>query len=352
MFRHVPALDGFRAIAVLIVMVSHAGLGKWIPGGFGVTIFFFLSGYLIISLMRSEQASTGCVSLKGFYFRRTIRIFPPMYITIGLSAAAALAGLLPEPVSAMGLLRDALFLTNYSNLWQTGPGVPIPLWSIDVEEWFYILFSLSFVLFLSRLQPARAARWCALACLFILCVRTGIATGGGNLDQIYYWSHTRFDSILYGGCLALWQNPRLDGPGAWRPRPWHIAFALAVLAACIIIRNPVFRETLRYSLQGMGLFVIFSAVLHDKGLVSRVMGSRPLRWVGLLSYTLYLCHVPILKMIEHNWPGLPLAATGTAMMVASAAYALAMYFGVERPLARWRSRRSARLRGISEPAFA
>jgi len=342
--KRIPALDGFRAIAVIIVMLSHVGLGSVIPGGFGVTIFFFLSGYLIISIMRLENSVTGKMSLKQFYFRRTIRIFPPLYITMGIVWLLSATNLLAPRVDAYGIVRDSLFLTNYQNLWSSGTGEPIPLWSIDVEEHFYILFSISFVLFLSRLPPKKAALICAIACLAILGTRLWIAFTSDNLDLIYYWSHTRLDSILFGGCLALWQNPALDGPNAWCPRLWHIGLAFAVLLGCLIVRNPIFRETFRYSLQGLGLFVLFSAALSSKGIVGRLMGSWPLRWVSLLSYTLYLIHVPVLNLIQQNAHQIPALVTGALMFVFSAAYAVLMYLLVEHPLLRWRTHRKAVLR--------
>src|SRR3954465_16006288 len=78
---HVPQLDGIRAIAVMLVFLAHGGYGNLVPGGFGGTIFFFLCGYLITSVLRSEDGLTGSVSLKHFYLRRTLRIIPPLFIT-------------------------------------------------------------------------------------------------------------------------------------------------------------------------------------------------------------------------------------------------------------------------------
>ena len=79
---YIPGLDGIRAIAFLLVYVAHTGLGVLIPGGLGVTIFFFLSGYLITTLLRMESERTGTISISRFYLRRTLRIFPPMYVTL------------------------------------------------------------------------------------------------------------------------------------------------------------------------------------------------------------------------------------------------------------------------------
>src|ERR1700676_4428869 len=83
---HIPSLDGIRAIAALLVFIAHAGLEDRVPGGFGVTIFFFLSGYLITTLLRTEYATCGRINLKNFYIRRAYRIWPPMYIALALAA--------------------------------------------------------------------------------------------------------------------------------------------------------------------------------------------------------------------------------------------------------------------------
>src|SRR5258708_26476857 len=92
---HIPSLDGLRAVSFFIVFAAHAGLDRIVPGGFGVTVFFFLSGYLITTLMRMEAEATGHVSLKNFYLRRALRILPPFYIV--LLAATALSELYVLP---------------------------------------------------------------------------------------------------------------------------------------------------------------------------------------------------------------------------------------------------------------
>ena len=183
-----------------------------------------------------------------------------------------------------------------------------------------------------------------MACVIILLVRIWIVSTSTDFAQVQYWSHTRIDSILFGGCLALWNNPQFDGKNAWRLRWWHIGVAAGVLGACVVVRSPAFRDTLRYTLQGIGLFVVFSAVLHDRGWVSRVLGSLPFRWIGILSYTLYLVHFPLVKIIEANAGYLPIASRAVLMLLGSTTYALAMHFVVERPLARWRSRRASKRR--------
>lgn len=328
-----PQLDAMRAAAIGIVIIAHAGLEHIIPGGFGVTLFFFLSGFLITSLLRMEAAQTGKIDLGAFYLRRAVRIFPPMFITIAFAALLCRIGLIDRTVTEPGVAGDYLFLTNYAQLLGMPGGVPIPLWSLDVEEHFYIAFSTLFALILAHRKPRSAAAILAQVCLGILAIRIAYVAAGSNLQDIYYWSHTRIDSILFGSILALWRNPVIDADGL-APRPGLVALAIAVCLACFLIRDEVFRQTLRYTLQGLALIVIFAFALNLKGLPVRLAGSWAVRWVAVLSYTLYLIHYPLLKMTTNlGWPLAWLSAFILAFI-----YALAMYFAVERPLGRWRRR--------------
>src|SRR6185436_5891718 len=134
--RDIPSLDGLRMIAVSLVFFAHAGLEKWVPGGFGVTLFFFLSGYLITTLMRIEYENKGRVSIPNFYMRRLLRIFPPLYITVTISVLLGLFAILPTNMNALGIASHYLFFTNYASLLWPGTGAPGmgPLWSLAVEE--------------------------------------------------------------------------------------------------------------------------------------------------------------------------------------------------------------------------
>lgn len=322
-----PALDGLRATAILIVMLSHAGLGKMIPGGFGVTIFFFLSGYLITTLLRIEAIKTGRVSLKAFYYKRTLRIMPPMFLTIAFVAMLSLYGFTGRAVTTAGVASDFAFLTNYAPQLGLHGGVGIPLWSLDVEEHYYILFSTLFAVAFARMDGNRAAVVCLALTAVPLLFRIGMALSGDDLSNVFYWTHTRLDSILWGSVLAFWQNPAIDRD-AWKPKLWHFAAALFALAVCLVIRSEVFRETIRYTIQGAALLVIFSFLLQDRSIMARVLGSSPLRWIALISYTLYLAHMPALAIAEHlGWP----APVITGFLVAFL-YAIVMRIIVERPL--------------------
>src|SRR5665213_2686933 len=102
----IPSLDGIRAISFLLVFIAHAGLDKWVPGGFGVTVFFFLSGFLITTLMRQEYLTSGDVNLRHFYLRRVLRIWPPFYIVLAVTAIATEVDFKP-------FLAQILHVTNY-----------------------------------------------------------------------------------------------------------------------------------------------------------------------------------------------------------------------------------------------
>lgn len=113
---HIPSLDGLRAVSVLIVLVSHAGFGHLVPGGFGVTVFFFLSGYLITTLLLREQARDGSISLPRFYLRRLLRLTPPLFFTMLAAALLVLMGLAKGPLDPMTLFSQFFFFFNYYSL--------------------------------------------------------------------------------------------------------------------------------------------------------------------------------------------------------------------------------------------
>src|SRR5438445_3347113 len=110
---YIPSLDGIRAAAVMLVFAAHAGLKERIPGNFGVTVFFFLSGYLITTLLRIEYDQSGRVNLGPFYLRRVLRILPPMYLVLGMATLLTVTGLLQGSVAPRALLAQGLHLSSY-----------------------------------------------------------------------------------------------------------------------------------------------------------------------------------------------------------------------------------------------
>jgi peptidoglycan/LPS O-acetylase OafA/YrhL len=150
----------------------------------------------------------------------------------------------------------------------------------------------------------------------------------------------------------LWNNPLVER-SAWKPRPWHVAGAMLLVLLTFAVRAPGFREGLRYSLQGMALFVLFSWTVQHKGWLSRILLLQVVQRVGLYSYTLYLVHYGIILAVYKNLPGLPVIAQVALAAALSMIIGALMYRLVERPLGRWRRRlnRAEATDRAGEPIF-
>lgn len=329
------SLDGLRAIAVLIVMISHAGLGRYIPGGFGVTIFFFLSGYLITSLLVVEYQRSGRIDFLGFFLRRAIRILPPMWIAILATVAIGQVFPFEEPIVLANIGYDLLFLTNYAQFDGNGSKIPIPLWSLDIEEHYYLAFPFIFVLLFKR-DDARAIAWFSLAgCVLVLAIRIAISGSPNSSEVIYYSTHTRIDSILFGCLLATFNSPEGFGRQVIGASVIPFLIGLGLILTTFVVRDPVFQETVRYSVQGIGLFLVFNYVLRTKGWVATLLSHSWFRPTANFSYFLYLIHYPLyLLAIGHS--GLPTPIAYALGFAGAFAAAWVIHYGVEKPLAEWR----------------
>ena len=334
-FGHVPQLDGIRALAISIVFFAHVGLERLVPGGFGVTIFFFLSGYLITSLLREEFGQKGSIDLKAFYLRRILRINPPMWITLLIALSLVTFGVIDAHPRPLQIFAQFIFVSNYAEIIWAGDGLPgLPLWSLAVEEHYYLIFPFLYAAAASRLSGSSIAALCALGCLAALAIRV-VHVIYGDMASVYYLTHTRIDSILFGSCLAVWNNPRMD-PYAWRPSMAALGCALAALLACLLVRNEMFRETIRYTIQGVSLFVVFSYVIQSEGIMPSLLKSEPAKLIGLLSYSLYLGHLLIITVIERYLPDIGVVHLIALALPLSLIYAGGMYYLVERPAGRLR----------------
>jgi peptidoglycan/LPS O-acetylase OafA/YrhL len=348
---HLPSLDGIRAASFLIVFAAHAGLDRVVPGGFGVTVFFFLSGYLITTLLRVEHDAHGAISLRRFYLRRALRILPPFYLVLALAALAADLGLIAGGVSPRALLAQALHLANYWIVRAGYEGQPSGTgvyWSLAVEEHFYLVFPCLY-LALCRLVPGGRRRALVLfaLCAGVLAWRCYLVFARSSPeDRTYVATDTRVDSILFGCALALSGNPALDGASRISEACWKrilLPAALALLLVTFVCRGRAFRETFRYSLQGVALIPVFVVALRYPGWgPCRVLNLRAMSFLGVLSYPLYLVHHVLL------------GALGTALPAVRAPLALALSIGVawtihelvENPCARLRRRLEARARSV------
>src|SRR5262249_33735197 len=255
----VPSLDGLRGLSFLIVFLSHAGLGKWMPASLGLGVFFVLSGYLITTLLRMEFERTETIGLSQFYARRMLRIFPGFYLILAVASVLTYLHVIGGSVSGHGLAVQALHLSNYyiigHGCWSDrAPGTWV-YWSLAVEEHFYLIFPLCYLLMRRAGWSARKQVFgLAAVCAVILCWRYVLVYGLlAPKDRVYVATDTRVDSILFGCMLAVWGNPALDPlPSERDGERFWLAGGVALLAASLLVRGQGFEQTLRYTLQWLG----------------------------------------------------------------------------------------------------
>ncbi len=340
----IPSLNGIRALAVSLVFLAHAGLDRVIPGGLGVTIFFVLSGYLITTLMIEEQLRRGQLDLRAFYLRRFLRLMPPLALVLLATALLARINAIDGDYSVAGFLSVLLYFGNYFVIAHDFSGVPAGVgvvWSLAVEEHYYLLYPWLAAPLLRMREPRRAALWLGALCVLVLAWRCALAAAGVPEAHMIMATDTRLDAILIGCVLALGANPwisRRTVSSAWHDRALLLG-CVALLAASLVVRDPLFRVTLRYTLQGVAVAgLLYLAVARAGELPFRWLNSRVLVYLGTISYTIYLTHHVLLFAVARHWPEAP------QLMIALAAGALTLGLGelmrryVEEPCARLRRR--------------
>ena len=340
----IPSLNGIRAVAVSLVVFAHSGLEDIVPGGLGVTIFFVLSGYLITTLMRIEFATTGTLAFKAFYMRRLLRLMPPLLLVIIIAAALSYTGIIDGHYSPEGLLSLLFYFGNYYVIAHDFHGIPAGLgviWSLAVEEHYYLVFPALALLLLRFGHRQLSVLLLSLACLAVLAWRYALMLHGVSEAYIGMATDTRVDAILVGCTMALGMNPWLDAvpqKNTYRDAAITILCVMALLAT-LLYRDPLFRTTLRYSVQSIAIApLIYLSVARADQWPFRWLNLRPVARLGVLSYSVYLSHQVILFGIEAHWPDLGWLPTTAATVILTLAFAEAMNRYVERPFARLRRR--------------
>jgi peptidoglycan/LPS O-acetylase OafA/YrhL len=342
---YIPCLDGIRAIAFLIVFLSHAGYGKIIPGAFGVSIFFFLSGYLITTLLRVEFDKRGTINLQKFYFRRLIRIFPPLYLVILIASILTQLGVLQGTfLTPIGVISQIFCFNNYHAISLNSydgqaPGTAI-LWAVAIEVHFYLLFPI-FYLFLRRHISSQLKQMLVILsiCGIALLWRC-ILVYKFNAPELrtYIATDTRIDGILFGSILAIYGNPVLDKVNN-SSRWWigWLAVSLGVLVFSIVFRNPQFRETFRYTIQSAALIPVFVAMIrYPNKSIFNWLQTEWLKWYGKLSYALYLVHLSIIFGLQRT--NLPMGVVIILSFALSTLLGAVIYYYLEMPFERLKNK--------------
>jgi peptidoglycan/LPS O-acetylase OafA/YrhL len=381
---YLPGLDGLRALAVIAVLLYHAEL-PWISGGFlGVEVFFVISGYLISALLLAQWRQTGRIDLKAFWLGRARRLLPALYVMLLVTLAyavvflpAEVAGLRADAIAALGYITNwYLILAEESYFEAIGrPSLLKHLWSLAVEEQFYLLWPAVVALGLS----VGAARWRERRVVLVALFGAGASAllmaflyrPEVDPSRVYYGTDTRASGLLIGAALAFvwapWRSRRSTGapsrrsssstaarglhyhPRWWRGwlrRRWGWTTPLLLDIAGIVALGALgwlclslgeYQPSLyRGGLVGVALStaVVIMVVVHPRARLGlRVLGCQPLRWVGVRSYSIYLWHWPVYMasrpQLDVPFEGLPLLGLrlGATVVLADLSYRY-----VERPV--------------------
>jgi peptidoglycan/LPS O-acetylase OafA/YrhL len=346
-----PALTGIRAVGVSLVLIFHSNFqtlpGSWVALG----VFFVLSGFLITTMLATEQQKNGSISLSRFYYRRGVRLLPPLVMTVALIALYAL--IVPvwnAPQRIWGDSAAALFyFADYRSAFGHEPfaGFMAQCWSLAVEEQFYLIWA---ALLLVTLKFGNRKLAYALAIIgIVVCagnrVRIVLEAAHWNsyvAGRVYYAFDTRADALFLGCLLGLIATGgHLDG---WKPWAKRVLTVLAIASTGIMVWIILSVSLAPRSLPLVWLpvsevasaLIIVYFIVQPRGIGTRVMGLSALVFVGNMSYTIYLIHWPIYVAISPftvrwSYPVMDLARAALIIPIA-----LASWFLVERPLTQWR----------------
>ena len=339
-----PALDGVRALAVIAVLLFHAGVGGFSGGYLGVSVFFTLSGYLITSLLLNEHATTGRIDLAAFYSRRLRRLLPASALCLAVIVVVArvtdlferVEGLRGQVLGAILQVANWVFLAgdgSYQDLLAQEAGAASPLehfWSLAIEEQFYWVWPVAMLAILRRVSNhrSRAAVIGVLTAGFVVAAPV-IALVWGP-DAAYWATPARLAEILVGAFVAIVLARRPDLPAALA---WLAPAGLVVLGAAVVwfptAGGPAYNGAL--PLVGVVSGILLVGLQVD-GPVREAMSLAPLVYVGKISYGVYLFHWPIYVVVDADRVGFGGPGLLAIRLVLTFVVAVASYTWFEQPI--------------------
>jgi peptidoglycan/LPS O-acetylase OafA/YrhL len=335
-----PALDGLRAVAVMLVVFFHARAPIALGGYIGVDIFFVLSGYLITSLLLSELDGKGRLDLPRFYLRRFLRLTPALLAM--LAVYVAVAPFLWPGTSDHGKQAAiaGLYLSDYAVAFWNTPNFLSHTWSLSVEEHFYLLWPLA-LLAAYRRWDRRSLVW-VLGTAYVLAtlVRWVCIVRGQSWEQVYYRFDTHMSGLMLGAWLAALRRDEVLFAWLRRALPWLMWLPLLAVICLQYRWGDLWMSTWGLSVAEWATVALLAAAQTPHSQTWTMLSQPPLVWLGKISYGLYLWHYPVFRYLreDRHWGdvlmmGLPL----------SLALAALSYYTVEA----WAARRRARAPGFA-----
>ncbi|EGQ0306683.1 acetyltransferase [Staphylococcus pseudintermedius] len=314
--RYMPGLDGVRAVAVIAIIIYHLN-PQWLSGGFlGVDTFFVISGYLITSLLLTEYHNTGKIELMSFWLRRVKRLIPAvLFLVMGVIVLS----LIFMPMEIQKVRADSIAAIFYvSNWWYIMQNVdyfeqfavqPLKhLWSLAIEEQFYLVFPIVLLSLLSFIRRLKSIRIIFLILLVISMIAMMVLyVPNENVARVYFGTDTRIQTLLMGVLLALvWPPFQLKAKVNTQMRMMIDTagvVGLAILFICfkfVSETNSILYYGGFFLISTVTLLVIASSV-HPSGYFAKFLGNKVFTFIGSRSYSLYLWHYPIIVLIHHQF---------------------------------------------------
>jgi peptidoglycan/LPS O-acetylase OafA/YrhL len=349
-YGYQPSLDGIRAFAVGSVLLYHASQ-SWALGGFlGVDAFFVLSGFLITTLLITEWGRKGRIDLAAFWVRRARRLLPALVLVV--LGIAVYAAVFAAPAEVEKIRSDGLATLGYSANWKfifsgqsyfdqfTQPSPFRHMWSLAIEEQFYLIWPLIVFAVLWFTRSVRALLTTAVAMMIGSAILMALLySPGRDPSRVYYGTDTRAQSLLMGAIASVlvYQHGAIRSLFARR-----VLKVLALVGAGYTLwlwSHMSERSDLLYRggflLASLSVVVVIVAVTQpDRGLLGRALSWYPLRWIGMISYGLYLWHWPIYLTITSTRTGLTGNALLFVRLATTVAFAATSYYLLERPIRR------------------